>query len=147
VSRAEDEVLRLQRVCLQIVEFVDVPQALNVNVFELVAAQGMERGRVREIALPIIFVEQGFTPRHRLALGQRDETFSIQAIGRPQAAGLEDRRRDVEERNLPRHHARGHAVGRDPQGDVLRAVEEEAAVRLLLGKRAGADVVVRGEAA
>lgn len=54
-----DQIVLLVRVVLKVVEFVEAPDAMVVDVLESVPAQGKRGGGVRERMLPVVFVEKG----------------------------------------------------------------------------------------
>ncbi len=58
VRLAEDQVVGLDRVLLQVVQFVDVPDAVVVDILVPVCSQCVNRGRLREVAFPVIFILQ-----------------------------------------------------------------------------------------
>src|SRR4030095_14604866 len=76
------QVPALLRIGFQIVQLIDVPDAMIVNVFVTIAAKSVHRWRLWEIPFPAIIVGQRLSPGPRLALSHRDEALSIQAFRR-----------------------------------------------------------------
>ena len=96
VAGAEDQVPRLQRVGLQVIELIDVPKAVVADIFVLLPPHRVDRRRHGEVPLPVVFVEQGLAPRNDLALGQRQGVRPGQPLGRGEAGGGQQGRRHVD---------------------------------------------------
>ena len=91
-----DEVLQLMGILLQIVELVAVPDAVVVDVLVATGADGLNGGRLREVALPIVGVEQIFSPGDLFAFEQRQEALAGQGGGRRDSGGLHERGHEVD---------------------------------------------------
>ena len=96
VLRAVDEIFQLVRILLQIVELVTVPNAVVVDVLVAAGADGLDAGRLREIAFPIIGVEQIFSPGDFFAFEKREEALSGQAGGWSDASGFHESGHEVD---------------------------------------------------
>ena len=91
-----DEVLQLVRIPLQIVEFVAVPDAVVVDVFVAAGADGLDGRRLREVALPIVGVEQIFAPGDFFAFEEGQKALSREAGGWSDAGGFHERGHEVD---------------------------------------------------
>ena len=82
----EDEVAAFERIFLQVVEFVDIPDALIADELVAIRANGVLGRRLGEVALPIVFVEQLLAPFSGLALRERKPALAVET-GRDWSAG------------------------------------------------------------
>ena len=90
------QILRFVRIGLEIVELVDIPEAVVADEFVAVAAQGEDGGGLREVFLPVVNVEEGVAPRRRFAAGEGQEVQAVHVGGRLEAHGRHDGGADVE---------------------------------------------------
>jgi len=91
-----DEVLHLEAVGLEVVEFVEVPEALVADVLIAIAAEGVDGGGLGEVAFPIVFVEEAVAPGDLPALGKGEEAAALDGRGGSEAGGIEAGGGDVD---------------------------------------------------
>ncbi len=92
----EDQIAAFERVFLEIVEFVDVPDALITNEFIAIGTDGVLGRRLREVALPIVFVEELFAPFGWFTLRDGKPALAIESRGYGSAGNIENGWHDIE---------------------------------------------------
>lgn len=135
-----DEVVRLQRIFLEVLQLVDVLDAVKAHVFVARRAQRMHGRRLRKVALPVILVKQFLPPGRGAAGGQRQQAAAGQVSGCWEPGGIEHRRHDVQ----VGHHLLQHP----PAGEQLRTAHQERDTNRFFVRRALVDqpVLAEGEA-
>ena len=92
----EDQVGRLMRVVLKIVQFVRIPQTMVANVLEAFTANHLRGWRMRVVALPKILVQHIVTSLNVVPLSQLPEAAAIHLPRGGQASRFEQRRPHVD---------------------------------------------------
>src|SRR5215831_19162903 len=95
--RVEDQVGSFERVLLEIVELVGVPDAVVVNVLVAVSAECMHRRGLGEVPLPVVLVQELLAPVWiGLAAEERQHAAPVEALRDRRAGGAEHAGHDVE---------------------------------------------------
>jgi len=81
VFGAVDEVVHFFRVVSQVVEFINVPDTMIVDVFVAIGTDAMGSWGMGEVTFPVVFIEGAVTPGGLFALQDGQEGLSVHTFG------------------------------------------------------------------